>query len=164
MHGFKHGTGRSPSRLLWGIFSGTLFYVSSGQKDGLLLNFSIHAFQQFHLTRVKWREKERRKRIIQIFSQTRHSRAPSLVPVPLSRETGFLLGSQVLASLWCHQHSCTDGSGLAGRDGREKKRTKEVHDFPSTIIQLTRSLSLGLWPDRWDSLAVITVYTYQTVP
>lgn len=89
----------SPFLITLGYFLRDSFYISSGQKDGLLLNFSVHAFQQFHLTRVKWREKEGRKRIIRIFSQTRHSRAPSLVPVPLSRETGFLLGSQVLAVL-----------------------------------------------------------------
>lgn len=162
LHGFKHGTGRSPSWLLWGIFSGTLFYISSGQKDGLLLDFSIHAFQQFHLTKVKWREKEGRKRIIRIFSLTRHSRALSLVLVPLSRETGFLLRYQVLASLCCHQHSCTDGSGVAGRDGREQKEAWfPLHHYPANrepfpwasgqtdgiLLELSQSTPTRQFPD-----------------
>lgn len=53
--------------------------------------------------------------------------AGTLVPVPLSRETGFLVGCQVLASLWCHQCSCTTSTGLgAGLEGKRRKKEKHL--------------------------------------
>lgn len=136
-----HIRARFPSPSLWDIFSGTPFYISFGQKDGLLQSFSLHGFWQFYLGWGDRRKKGEKEQKGFFFSWTLHSRDPcSSSFVQRDRFSRGVSGARitVVPSVQLYNQHWT-----RSRAGREKEKKKETSGFPFTIIQLTERAFLG---------------------